>query len=60
MKVLHIRDCNECPYLKSDRHWYCHNKFENNKSAYHAGQTAEYQSELDWLFKFCPLKDVKE
>lgn len=54
--TIEIENCKDCPYLKSDRHFYCGKEFDSNPEAYHAGRYAEWRSELDWLFKKCPLK----
>ena len=58
MKIIKVENCKECPYLKSDRHYYCSKKYSDNPSAYHAGFYAENSRELEWMFENCPLEDI--
>ncbi len=57
-KIIKIKDCNECPYLKSDRYSYCSKRYKNCPEAYRNGGHAEYTSEIPWLYKNCPLEDT--
>ena len=60
MKIIEINNCLECPFLGNERHYFCNKKFKDNYIAYQAGEYAEYQNELDMLFKLCPLDDTDD
>lgn len=57
-KIIKIKGCNECPYLKSDRYSYCSKRYKDCPEAYRDGGYAEYASEIPWLYKNCPLEDT--
>ena len=56
-KYIEINECRGCPYLRSDRHYFCGKKYRSNPEAYKAGAYAENAGELKWLFSTCPLPD---
>lgn len=61
MKVIRIEDCSKCPHLKHKKnYYYCGRKFGNCTAAYNAGEVAEYDTELDWLFGMCTLEEEKK
>lgn len=60
MKIIRIYSCSECPYLKSDRYFYCGKRFRSCPEAYKAGAHAEYSREINWLMKQCPLEEMKK
>lgn len=59
MKIVKVENCKSCPFLKSDRHYYCSKRFDSNPEAYRAGVYAEYESELPSIFAFCPLENAQ-
>jgi len=64
---LKIKNCSECPYLRSYFEWpgfYCASPDIDNghKEIFYTdelGNPAEWKSEIKTIHKFCPLKDIK-
>ena len=61
-RIIKVTNCSDCPYLKLERYWYCKKQSKTCVLAYRTGKHAEYPSEIQFLFKRCPLpeSDVKK